>query len=60
LTTFIPSGQSIYIGWGLLKFESLYRDILSLRQDILGILDQENHPPAFGWGIELLIIERSS
>jgi hypothetical protein len=59
-TISIPFDWSIYIERCLLRFESLYRTILSLRQDILGTPDQENHPPAFVLRIEFLIVGDNS
>jgi hypothetical protein len=44
--------RSIYIRWGMLKFESSCRAVLSLRHDISGTPNRENHLPVFGWSME--------
>jgi hypothetical protein len=53
---FILPGRSVYIGWGLLRFESLCRTILPHRHDIMGVLDQGDHLPAIGWDNMLIYI----
>jgi hypothetical protein len=52
--------RSIYIRHGLLSFESSCRVVPSLRHDISEMSNQKNHPPVFGWSIELLIFMRNS